>query len=101
MSYRNIAHIRAANVTAEHYFFDRSAMRFFDSRILPDLIGGRYFITSERFDRDSPRLYTVRVANDDGTVATVGEFQAYRTAHAAKAAARALAAEPRTNEGAS
>jgi hypothetical protein len=86
------------------HFFDAAAMRFFNSRILPDYYpvrvdvdsddGARgYFVTSERFE-DDPRRYTVRrftcwsVDNDGrrdhkADIETV-EFQTFTTAHAAK-----------------
>lgn len=74
------------------HFFDASAKRFFSSRIGSVVIGGRYFITSEQFDRDnSPRLYTIRECIN-GSIETVGEFQAYATGAEARAAAVKIAA---------
>ena len=90
-AYQNIRQIEYANTSAGHYFFSPSTMRFFRSKIASrNVINGRYFITSEQFDASSPRLYTIRRANDDGTIDTVGDFQQYETAKAAKAAARKL-----------
>jgi ribosomal protein S27AE len=62
------------------HFFDESTMRFFSSRILPTVYGGRYFITSERdVYRDSnPRVYTIRKYIGGGTIGTVGDFGGYR-----------------------
>jgi hypothetical protein len=92
-TYQNIRQIEYANTSAGHHFFDKSTMRFFRSKIASQsVINGRYFITSEQFDASSPRLYTIRVANDDGTIDTVGEFQAYETVQAAKRAASLLPA---------
>ena len=74
------------------HFFDASAKRFFSSRIGSVVIGGRYFITSEQFDRDnSPRLYTIRECIN-GRIVDASEFQAYATGAAARAAAHKLAA---------
>lgn len=89
-TYATIAEIRAADAKAGHYFFGPDATRFFRTRIAPGVINGRYFITSEKFRDDAPRLYTIRRANDDGTIDTVGEFQQYKTLRAARAAARQL-----------
>lgn len=65
------------------FFFDKASMRFFNSR-LPQ--GGHansesvYFVTSEKFDHNSPRLYTIRrMGLESGRVDTVGEFQGYKT----------------------
>lgn len=87
-----MAAIREANEALGHHFFEPAAMRFFRSRIEGGPYGYTgYFVTSEQFDSDSPRLYTIRHANEDGSIATVGEFQAYATRAAAVAEARYLA----------
>lgn len=78
------------------HFFDRSAMRFFKSRvadigyknIVTNLI---YFVTSEKFDYNTPRLYTVRVLKLDGSIETVNEFQRYKSSNGAHGAAKRLA----------
>ena len=89
--FSNMADVRNANRELGHHFFDRDTMRFFDSKIVGALIGGRYFITSERFNAESPRLYTIRKAQPNGDVGTVGAFQQYRTREAAYAEAKAMA----------
>jgi len=70
----------------ENHFFDRATMRFFNSRISDmcySTTNGKemFFVSSERFDDMSPRLYTVRVAKLDEnghlTIDTVSEFQEY------------------------
>ena len=76
------------------HFFDRDAMRFFNSKIYPNVYAGAehwFFVTSERFDDNTPRLYTVRSIDRAGDIRTVGEFQEYPTLDAARAAARQLA----------
>lgn len=59
------------------HFFDEDTMRFFDSRILPEVYegyGGIYFITSEKFHTD-PRNYTVRrFFPDTGEIQTIKKF---------------------------
>lgn len=70
-------------MAAGNHFFDESAMRFFNSRVEGDPVesadGGRvYFVTSEQYDEESPRLFTVRVwARDAGRASSVSAFQAY------------------------
>lgn len=92
--WRNLDEIRTANRVRGHYFFEPSTMRFFASRVLNGVIGGRYFITSERFrgsrGDNGPRRYTIRECGPDGDVDTVGEFQGYASARAARAAAAKL-----------
>jgi uncharacterized protein (DUF1330 family) len=94
-SYSSIEEIRAANRAAGQYFFHEAKLRYFDSRVLAKVYGGRYFVTSEqhhRFDGSSePRRYTVREVEHCGHVYTVGEFQGYATASEAARAAQELA----------
>ena len=80
------------------HWFDESAMRFFgthiDETVYPSN-GGTYFVTSERYDENSPRRYSVRRAYLVGGAAhieTVGEFGEYATGAAAHREARQLAA---------
>ena len=73
--YLSIQEIRKANAARGHFFFEPATMRFFSSRVqdAAGVIGGRYFITSER-PPNGDRMFTVRVANDDGSIDTMGEF---------------------------
>lgn len=95
-----VREIRARNAELGHYFFQPESMRFFASRILRDCYpaadgSGTYFVTSEQFrpvdGAPHARLYTVRLSRLDGSIDTVGEFQAFATARAAKAHAKRLA----------
>lgn len=91
---QSLAEIRARNAAIGHHFFEPSAMRFFRSRCSGAVYPGTrstWFVTSEQFDSDSPRLYSVRVQQIDGTIDTVGEFQQYATSREARAVAARLA----------
>lgn len=91
--FSSIPALKAAARNSGSHFFDAAAMRFFNSKIEGGMIGGRWFITSEQFDDESPRLYSVRVVTRDMDatpslqIDTVGDFQAYATRAEAKAAA--------------
>lgn len=82
-----------ASQRPDGHWFDESSMRFFKTR-LPRVAyvldtGGIYFVTRET----SPRgisAYTVRRQMPDGDIDTVGEFHAYPTPAAARAAIRSL-----------
>lgn len=91
--YSSMYNVERANIARGHHFFSPESKRFFRSRIGTRLINGRYFITSEQFDWKSPRLYTVRRAEDDGSIETVGEFQQFDTAAKARRYAEKLADE--------
>lgn len=85
------------------HWFDPSTMRFFNSRVGALVYGGVYFVSSERYDDNSPRLYSIRAFNfyqqqrdTDGRVViacnvwTVGEFQGFSSARAAVTRIRQL-----------
>lgn len=78
MKRRTMADVRAANRAAGMCWFDRGSMAFFGSRIESNLIGGAYFITSEKGAHASDaRRFSVRKALANGSIETVGEFRAY------------------------
>ena len=85
-----ISSIKALNRRNGNYFFDRATMRFFNSRIVPKVYGGRIFLTSEQFVPSSgipgPRLYTVRLARSNGEIETVGPFNELLRPHAQRLA---------------
>lgn len=84
MDFRTMADVRRANSESGGHWFDRGAMRFFSTRIETKLCAGKYFVTSECYGAGYPRLYSVREVSADGSVRTVGEFQAYKTLEDAK-----------------
>jgi hypothetical protein len=72
--FTTIGQIKAANERAGQHFFEPGAMRFFGTRISPTVYAGRYFVTSETPGHGAPRRYTVRSAESNGHVETIGEF---------------------------
>jgi hypothetical protein len=94
--FSSIPALKASARAAGNKFFSAGAMRFLNSKIEGGIIQGRYFVTSEQCDDDSPRLFTVRVVSRDEagrlSIDTVGEFQGY----ASKTEARAAALEAAT-----
>jgi hypothetical protein len=66
--------------SAYPYYFSADTMRFFNSRLLSDFHhtnDGIIFITSEKFDYKSPRLYSVRLMTENGNVKNLSEFQEF------------------------
>jgi hypothetical protein len=98
--YNSIADVKRANAGSGGHWFDRDTMRFFKTRIETGIVkcgsvgegaAQRFtrarFISSEQGPHDhSPRAYTIREAQPNGDIDTVGEFQGYKTLRAAKAA---------------
>ncbi len=78
MSYDNLNAVVKANDEAGQHWFDADAMEFFKSRLESDLIDGRYFISSERGPH-FPRAFSIRMADEDAHIQTVGDFMAYET----------------------
>lgn len=90
----SINEIRYEAKRAGSHFFDADTMRFFGSRVLPTVYGGRYFITSEQDHYgNEAKAYTIRIALADGHIDTVGNFQAYATRAQAVSAVKQLVAE--------
>jgi hypothetical protein len=89
MSYASIEEIKQANADNDGYWFSPGAMRYFGSRISKEVIGGCLFVTSEDFPA-SGRLYSIRHADPNGKISTVGEFGQYATLDQAKRAARKM-----------
>ena len=92
-----IENIQYLNEKAGYHFFDKSALRFFNSKVL-DAIYSTWkeecttflFITSEK-GPDHIRKYSVRSFDSKtGKVDTVNDFQAYETARQAHNACKAL-----------
>lgn len=96
-----IATIKLLNRGAGYHFFSDGALEFFNSKVYPntraavDALGvtyGTLFVTSEQYDCNSPRLYSLRLFHHETKlIDTIGEFQAYRTLDRALSAMRAWA----------
>ncbi len=80
----NITEIKQANKNLGEHFFDRASMRFFNSRVESKVLRGRYFVTSE-IGPDEHKLYSVRMADESGSIETIGEFNVFETIREAKA----------------
>ena len=88
--------IRDYDRTSSGHYFDPGTMRFFKSKVVDYFRGEKnkaYFITSERFDSTTPRLYTIRVVTRKRAscfhgykynIETLGEFQSFKTSSQAK-----------------
>ena len=90
-NFNTLAEVQAANEKYGRFFFSEATMNFFNSRLETDLLVGGYFVTSEQFDDESPRLFTIRrVKNVSGHIETIGSFQEYKTKDEAKKALHRL-----------
>lgn len=88
-----ISDIKRANRDAGHHYFEPDTMRFFKSRVMDFVTGGRFFVTSEQNGYSEPRMWSVREAMPDGAIESYSEFQEYSSGAAAKRAAKQAAKE--------
>ena len=83
MEYIDISVVKQVSKKHDKHFFDDSTMRFFNSRISQDAIKSgnmAYFVSSEKFDSKTPRLYSVRAINlDTGKIETIPDFQHFKS----------------------
>ena len=91
-SWQDIGDLQLANADSGRHFFSADTLSYFRSVIYRGFYAGRLFVTSER-GPNRRRMYTIRVANDDASIDTLGDFQQYATMEHAKAAARRYAQE--------
>ena len=92
-TWRSIAEVKRANRDVKHYWFTPASMSFFGTRIVTDIVAGRYFVTSEPLPRSTELRYTVREVLEDGVVLTVGTLYDHPDLDAALAALHAHAKE--------
>lgn len=97
--HQSIAALVRAHSAAGLFFFDHKAMDFFDSSIESNLIGGGLFITGERPPKGArgagweKRRFTIRAADPENHIFTVGAFGEFPTRAKARRAAERIAAE--------
>ena len=80
--YKTIQEIKDKNLEIDNHWFDASTMRFFDSKIITEVLKDRFFITQETgpaqffiSHRPNKETYsTLRMARDCGRIDTVGKF---------------------------
>ena len=77
--FTTIQQIVAANKAKGAHFFAADTMRYWNSTILPEVYGGRYFLTHEAYidpsdeSGDQDMGYAIRRADDDGSIDTIGD----------------------------
>lgn len=83
-----ISQLRALNEKNGGCWFTPDTMRFFKTKIETGIIDGQYFVTSDAsgFGDSSPRKFTIRSFDAEGSVDTVEEFNKFDTLNDALAA---------------
>lgn len=86
--FNTIEDVKKANTD---HWFEPDTIGFFDSKVESNVVWGRYFVTSEATFDGEGRGFTLRRAEDNGRISTVGEFNQYSTAADALSVAREVA----------
>jgi len=83
--YKSIKEIVEKNKKINGHFFDKMTMGFFNSGVVNQKpVKGKYFFTTEAVREYCRKRYTVRRANPDGTIDTIGPFYKWDTLEDAK-----------------
>lgn len=72
--YTYISCIKQANRDINNYWFDKDTMKSFNCRVLETVYKKQLFISSEKYNYDTDRLYTVRFCDSTGSIGTIGDF---------------------------
>lgn len=86
-----IQEIKDANKAAGQHWFSPDTMRFFRCRVSGPVIANLFVSSEQGPGWDEPRRYTIRRANADGSIDTIGEFQGYASKRTALTAIRRIA----------
>lgn len=88
--YKSIDEIRSANQAIGHHFFDNT---WFSKVADPTVYAGQYFITEDYLDIGEikvPSKYSIRRADPDGGISTVGIYASYQSLDEAQKAVKGL-----------
>jgi hypothetical protein len=87
----SIKSMKARNKAAGFHWFDKAAMRFFNTAIETVPNKDYIFITSDYMDDPAEKRYTLRWFDPQTSkVETLGDFQAYETIEQARQARRGV-----------
>jgi hypothetical protein len=92
IGYEALAGRNAAN---GGHWFDEEARRFFGSTNISPILYDEFFITEDRMPGDVPRYTVRRIADERGTIETIGEYRQFRSRKAAYDEIHALEREGR------
>ena len=83
MIYLTIKEIEQRNKASGGHWFSKGAKAFFQSRVVTDVLHGRFFISRET-NPSGKTAYSVREAGERGNIETIGEFHSHKTVQAAR-----------------
>jgi hypothetical protein len=74
-----LGELKALNKANGGCWFEPAEMRFFGTRIESEIIRGKYFVTSEQREHDTPRKFSIRSFDDKGDIDTIGKFHSFNS----------------------
>ena len=92
MNFETMNNLKHFNKAQGFNFFEPRTLAFFRSRVQTrPPYAGRVFVTSEAQGWGHPRMYTVRMIQDSGSIKTIGNFQQFHLSSSAHDFARTFA----------
>lgn len=83
--FKNISEVKKANKTAGHYWFSPDTVKYFASRVETPVIGGFYWVESQRNYDGTAREYKAVAASPDGDISYLHGAEGFATLEDAKA----------------
>lgn len=77
--FKTMTEIKKANKKAGSHWFEKATMDFFGTIIEEKILFGKYFFTQDRVSSACNYRYSIRRANKNGSIDTIGQFHKYFT----------------------
>jgi len=102
--FMNVGHILKTSRENNHYYFAEHTVEYLNSKYYPHIFHYCYFISSEIYPHGAPEsvgeeLYSIRRADEEGSVTSVGPTGRFKTLEEALSSVEAIIAEDKTERG--
>ena len=100
----NVAHMLKTSRENNHYYFSQTTAEYLQSKYYQHVFHYCYFISSEIYPHHAPEcvgeeLYTIRRADEEGSVTSVGALGRFKTLHQALANIEEIVKDDKKNRG--
>ena len=100
--FMNVAHIVATSRKHNHYYFDETTAKYLQSKYYQHVFHYCYFVSSEIYPHHDPageELYTIRRADEEGSVVSVGPLGRFKSLNEALANIEEIIKDDKKNRG--
>ena len=100
--FMNVSHIVETSRKHNHYYFDEKTAAYLQSKYYQHVFHYCYFISSEIYPHHDPNgeeLYTIRRADEEGSVVSVGPLGRFKTLDLALHNIEEIIKDDKTNRG--